>query len=828
MSSPAPLGGYSSLRHSEAVARAAVLDLTAVEVELDLTAPDAATFASRTTLRFRSTATETFVDFRGKELAEATLNGRALDPASWQAGRIPLPALQPENVLVVAGQMSFSTDGEGLHRHVDPSDGAIYLYAMSFLDAAPRWFACFDQPDLKAPYRITVATPPEWTVLGNGPSEPTGPGRWSIVAPQLLSTYFVTLVAGPYASVTAEHDGIRLGFHARASLRRELEAEAPDLVEVTAQSFDHYHRLFGVRYPFGDYHQAFVPDFNAGAMENPGCVTFRDSYVFRARATHAERAERASVIAHEMAHQWFGDLVTLRWWDDLWLNESFAEYLGHRCCTDATRYPVWTEFGIRRKNWGAVADQSPSTHPVAATGAVDAASALGNFDGISYAKGAAVLRQLVAYLGDDVFLAGLRTYFTRYAFGNAELAELMACWTEAGAVDLDGWAAAWLRTTGMDTLDVARAGDVTSVTVTGPDGGRSPRPHAVTVVGVDADGAAAPLAEVVLHGDPVPVPVPASVALVVPDGADTTWARVRFGAQGWSDVAAVLPALREEPVLVVVHNAVRDAVRDATLAPAVALDLVTGSLHRVESEVLVTAVLEAARVLAGPYSPVAARPVRLARLHALALAVVDGSAPGADRQLAGFRQVVASAVDVDRLRSWSQGRDLPPGLTLDRELTWAVVERLVELTGDDVLLDRTRAADDSTSSAVHAARVRAARPSAVAKAEAWRLLVQPSAASAYEVYATAEGFFRAGQEQLTEPYVARYFAEIGGTAAFRQGWSLSRVARLAFPRLAAERRTLVLGDQALAGTLPDPVRRELVDGLDELRRAVISLERHPG
>ncbi len=474
MTAPASLDRYPSLLRTEAAARAAALTVSDVEVELDLTAPDAQTFTSRTTLRFRSTATETFVDFRGKELTEATLNGRRLDPACWRSGRISLTGLQAQNVLVIAGSMAYSSDGEGLHRHVDPADGATYLYAMSFLDAAPRWFACFDQPDLKARYRITVAAPPEWTVLGNGPSERAAPGRWTLVPPQPLSTYFVTLVAGPYASVTAEHDGIRLGFHARASLRNELEAEAPDMIEVTGQSFDHYHRLFGVRYPFGEYHQAFVPDFNAGAMENPGCVTFRDSYVFRARATHAERAERASVIAHELAHQWFGDLVTLRWWDDLWLNESFAEYLGHRCCTDATRYPVWTEFGIRRKSWGAVADQSPSTHPVAGTEAGDAATALQNFDGISYAKGAAVLRQLVAYLGDDAFLAGLRTYFTRHAFGNAEFAELLACWTEAGAVDLQRWAAAWLQTTGMDLLDVAWDASGASVTVTGPDGGAPP------------------------------------------------------------------------------------------------------------------------------------------------------------------------------------------------------------------------------------------------------------------------------------------------------------------------------------------------------------------
>ena len=829
MSTASSTPRHPSLRRTEAEARAAALAVTGVEVELDITAPDAATFGSRTTLRFTSSAPETFVDFRGEELLEATLNGRPLEADRWQAGRIALASLQPENTLVVAGRMAYSSDGEGLHRHVDPADGATYLYAMSFLDAAPRWFACFDQPDLKAPYRFTVTAPPEWTVLGNGPSVADGPGRWSVVPPQPLSTYFVTLVAGPYASVTAEHDGIRLGFHARASLRDELEAEAADLVEVTGQSFDHYHRLFGVRYPFGEYHQAFVPDFNAGAMENPGCITFRDSYVYRGRATEAERAGRACVIAHEMAHQWFGDLVTMRWWDDLWLNESFAEYMGHRCCHDATRYPVWTEFGIRRKSWGAVADQAPSTHPVAGTGAVDAAAALQDFDGISYAKGAAVLRQLVAYLGDDVFLTGLRAYFARHAFGNAEFAELIACWTEAGAVDLDDRAEAWLRTAGMDTLDVAAGEAPARVVVTAPDGGRSPRPHAVTVRGVGAGGAVSPLADLVLRGDPAPVDVPGGVRLVVPDGTDATWAKVRFGPDGWSDVAAVLPAVEDEAVLVVVHNAVRDAVRDATLDPAVALDLVTGSLAGVQSEVLVTVVLGAAAgALAGSFSPVGQRAARLARVHALATAVVDGSPAGSDRQLAGFRRAVESADDVDRLRAWSEGRDLPPGLALDSELRWVVVERLVERSGDETALERTLASDSSSSAAVHAARVRAARPTADAKAEAWRLLVRPSDASAYEVYATAEGFFRPGQEELTAPYVERFFTEIGGTAEFRKGWALGRVTGLAFPDLAVDARTVGLAERALAGELADPVRRELVDGLDQLRRAVTSLERFGG
>ncbi|MFL6026095.1 MAG: M1 family aminopeptidase, partial [Friedmanniella sp.] len=608
------------------------------------------------------------------------------------------------------------------------------------------------------------------------------------------------------------------------SLRAELEAQAPDMLEVTAASVDFYHRVFGIRYPFGEYHQAFVPDFNAGAMENPGCVTFRDQYIFRGRATEAERGSRACVIAHEMAHQWFGDLVTMRWWDDLWLNESFAEYMGHRCCSEATQYPQWTEFGIRRKHWGSVADQAPSTHPVAVTASLDAVSALQNFDGISYAKGAAVLRQLVAYLGDDVFLAGLRAYFERYAYGNAEFAELIACWSAAGAVDLEEWAAAWLQTTGMDVLDLDGTRPDVLVTATAPGGGPSDRVHAVTVAGIDATGDVSPLAELAVRGRSTTVDIPTETLLVVPDACDATWAKVRFGAEGWSDVAAVLPQLRDETVLVVVDNAIRDAVRDGSLDSRGALDLLCRSVLQQESEVLLSAVLGyAASDLAGPFSPPTERAERLARVNATARAVLSAADAGSDRQLAAFRLAVDTADEVPLLTAWSEGRELPAGLVLDAELTWSMVERLAALGADPAIIDRTLQDDPSSSAAVHAARARASVPTAAAKEAAWQLLMRPSSASAYEVYATGDGFFLPGQEELTEPYVARYFTEVGSTAGFRHGWSLGRVAHQAFPRLAVHEETVRLAEATLRTDLADQLRRELVDGLDNLRRALASL-----
>src|SRR5690606_29970905 len=338
------VGPMANLTREEALARAALLEVTAYDLDLDLTGGDEEgrrTFGSRATISFRCTrpGESTFLDVAAEEVHEITLNGRRLDPASVRAGRAALPDLAEENVVTVRATMRYSQDGQGLHRALDPGDGRHYVYGHLFLDAAPRVFACFDQPDLKAPVTMTVTAPDGWTVVGNGAATRVSDTRWELATTRPLATYFVTVCAGPYVSVHDVHDGIRLGIHARASLGGPLREHAPQMLEVTRACFDHYHRLFGIRYPFGEYHQVFVPEFNAGAMENPGCVTFRDSYLFRGAATEDEVLTRANTIAHEMAHMWFGDLVTMRWWDDLWLNESFAEYMAHRTLAAAT---PWT------------------------------------------------------------------------------------------------------------------------------------------------------------------------------------------------------------------------------------------------------------------------------------------------------------------------------------------------------------------------------------------------------------------------------------------------------------------------------------------------------
>ncbi len=454
-----------SLKRAEAEARFELLDVASYDVRLDL-AGDEATFRSVTTVRFTSRGGATFVDLKPLRVNEIRFNGAPLDADLLERGRLPLTTVEGDNELVVDAVMRFRNDGEGLHRSVDPADGRHYVYGMSFMDAAPSIFACFDQPDLKAPYTFHVTAPTDWVVVGNAPGSNPEPGVWELEQTQPLSTYFVTLVAGPYHVLRDEHDGIALGLSARQSIAKDLDADAEELFTMTRQCFDEYHRLFGIRYPFGDYHQAFVPEFNAGAMENPGCVTFRDPLVFSSRVTRGVRIQRASTLAHEMAHQWFGNLTTPKWWDDLWLNESFAEYMGNRVTGDVTEYDdVWTHNSYARRQWGLVADQRPSTHPVAGNGAADASAALQDFDGISYAKGSSILKQLNARLGDEVFFAGVVDHFTTHRFGNATMHDLFASWERAAAqrdsaVDLSSFTSNWLRTAGPDAIVLDRAAGV--------------------------------------------------------------------------------------------------------------------------------------------------------------------------------------------------------------------------------------------------------------------------------------------------------------------------------------------------------------------------------
>lgn len=449
-----------NLTREQAVERASLITVASYQIDLDLTdshgGPGERTFRSVTTVVFDALAgADTVIDIAADTVRGATLNGRDLDVSGYdESTGIELRGLADRNVVVVDADCRYSNTGEGLHRFVDPVDNETYLYSQFETADAKRMFACFDQPDLKATFDVRVTAPRHWKVISNGATVSVTDGLHTFATTPRMSTYLVALIAGPYAewkdAYTDEHGEIPLGIYCRASLAPYMDAER--LFTQTKQGFGFYHKNFGLPYAFGKYDQLFVPEFNAGAMENAGAVTFLEDYVFRSKVTRASYERRAETVLHEMAHMWFGDLVTMAWWDDLWLNESFATFASVLCQSEATEFTeAWTTFATVEKSWAYRQDQLPSTHPIAAD-IPDLAAVEVNFDGITYAKGASVLKQLVAYVGLEHFLAGLRDYFRTHAFGNATFDDLVAALEKASGRDLSDWGQQWLKTTGLNTL----------------------------------------------------------------------------------------------------------------------------------------------------------------------------------------------------------------------------------------------------------------------------------------------------------------------------------------------------------------------------------------
>ena len=805
---------FRSLQLTEAQARFALLDVTSYDVRLDLDQGDE-TFGSVTTIRFDSRGGETFLDLKPRSVRSIRLNGTELGADLLTSGRVPLQTAAGANEVVVDAVMRFRNDGEGLHRSVDPADGRHYVYGMSFMDAAPSIFACFDQPDLKAPYTLHVRAPRGWTVVGNAPGEEVEPGVWELEETRPLSTYFVTLVAGPYHVIRDEHDGIPLGLSSRVSIARDLDADADELLSTTKQCFDELHRLFGIRYPFGDYHQAFVPEFNAGAMENPGCVTFRDPLVFSSRVTRGERIKRATTVAHEMAHQWFGNITTPKWWDDLWLNESFAEYMGNRVTADVTEFhDAWTHDSYARRQWGLIADQGPSTHPVAGNGAVDATAALQDFDGISYAKGSSVLRQINATLGDDAFFAGVRDHFERAFYGNATMHDLFGCWERAAGVDLSSFTKNWLLTAGPDTLRVDRAAGV--LRRTPPSGRPAERTHTLHVAtGRDGTWRTTPLTV-----DAAEVPFDAATDAVVIDPDLETWALVLPDETSVAGYVDLFPTTTDEMLRSSMWGAVRSAFHNAAIDPARVLDVAEVAIP---SETNDDAVGYTLPWLVKKVAPLSRRPlVALDRVHGASRALLTNATPGSTVQLAAFQASVASATDGELLETWLAGRDLPDGIALDLDLRWRVLVQLASLGRQDQAgLQEHLDAEPTARSRVEHARATASLPTDEAKAWAWQRFTGEVSVPNYELEAAGLGMWRPGQESLTAPYVDRYFDELPKAPSVHSGWMLGDVTEAFFPITALDTSTLARANAVIAADGLDlTIRRNLVDSTDELRRRI--------
>ncbi|GIJ20983.1 aminopeptidase N [Micromonospora lutea] len=826
-----------SLSRAEATARGASITVESYQVDLDLTG-DGERFRSHVTIRFRATGTDSFAEVKPAKLLAVRLNDTDLDPATLDDNRLPLTGLAAQNTLTVDAEMAYTNTGEGMHRFVDPADGETYLYVMSFLDDVQRVFAAFDQPDLKAPVTLSVTAPEHWTVAANGElaANPT-PGRWEFAPTLPIATYFFTLIAGPWHVRRDSHDGIPLGVYCRRSLAAHLDTDAAEIFTVTKQCLDRFHQLFDERYPFGKYDQAFVPEFNAGAMENPGLVTFRDDYVFSSAVTDSQRELRATTIAHEMAHMWFGDLVTMRWWDDLWLNESFAEYLGTRVTAEATRFDrAWTTFALRRKAWGYAADQRPSTHPVAPERVADAAEGLLNFDGISYAKGASVLRQLVAWLGDEAFLAGLNDHFARHRFGNATLTDLLESLAASSGRDLTDWAEGWLRTAQVNTLRAEVALDADGryhevvIAQTAPSTHPVLRPHRIGVGRYAVDGTAERI-EVDLDpktddgrtrlagltGEP-------AAAVLLPNDGDLTFAKIRLDAASADAVPLLLPRLADPLARALLWGEALDAATDGERPVTGLVDLIAAALPAETEVIIIEDVLAMSRALIDRYLDPLARRSALARVAESCRRLLDGAAPGESLQLAAARGLIAASTDVELLTGWLAGRAVPAGLAVDAELRWALLGRLVVLGAagaTEIAAEMT--ADPSATGAERAARCRAALPEPAAKQAAWEIIVSNTELSNRLVEATAEGFWQPEQAELTSAYVARYFADMPAAARLRTPWVAEEVAKLAFPRHAVSQPTREAAAALLArDDLTPGLRRVVTDADDDLRRALVA------
>ncbi|EPD60479.1 aminopeptidase N [Streptomyces sp. HGB0020] len=843
-----------NLTRDEARERAALLSVDGYEVALDLRSAvgehdgdGPRTFRSVTTIRFRSNepGAATFADLIAPSVTSVSLNGRDLDPGQvFDGSRILLEDLAAENELVVDAQCAYSRTGEGMHRFVDPEDGEIYLYTQYEPADSRRVFANFEQPDLKAPFRFEVRAPEGWTVWSNGAGELTD-GVWRFAETKPISTYITCVTAGPYHYVTDSYertfeDGTKLRIPLGALCRKGLAPyfDSDDVFLVTKQGLDFFHDHFDYPYPFGKYDQAFVPEYNLGAMENPGLVTFREEFIFRGKVTRASYEGRANVILHEMAHMWFGDLVTMEWWDDLWLKESFADFMGAFSLVGATRFTDgWITFANRRKSWAYRADQLPSTHPITAD-IRDLQDAKLNFDGITYAKGASVLKQLVAYVGQDAFLEGARRYFKRHAYGNTRLGDLLSVLEETSGRDMGTWARGWLQTAGVNSLTpqvlLDAEGRVEELAVVQEAAESHPelRPHRVAVgfyrreddrlvryarAEVDVDGPRTVVTE--LAGAQAP-------ELVLVNDDDLTYCKIRFDATSLATLREHLGAIDDPLARALCWSALWNMTRDALLPASDFIDLVV-RFGRRESDIGVLQMLHAwAGSALTHYSPASSRPRGEELLAETALRDLRAAEPGSEHQLAWarFYATVASAPDdLQLLRGLLEGTEKIEGLKVDQELRWTFLEPLAAHGAvDETVLAAELARDDTASGKRHQVRCLAARPSEAVKAQAWAQVVESDALSNALVEATIAGFTQASQRELLAPYAARYFEVIERIWTERSIQIGMDVVRGLFPALQDSPATLEATDAWLAaheGAAP-ALRRLVLEARDDLARAL--------
>ncbi len=800
-----------SLTRIEAEERAALIAVDRYDIAVDLTdlptGPEVRC-VSTVTFTCREPGARTFVDCAA-QVVEATLNGRALAPAA--EGRVVLDDLAGHNVLRVTSVQARTTDGEGVHKAVDPADGEVYVWMSFEPDEARHVWACFDQPDLKAPHAFTVTAPAGWTVTSNsGEPEIADLGaarRWAFPDTPRLSPYNTVVNAGPLYELRRTAGGHDLGLFARRSLAAVLDRDADEMFTVTEQGLGFYAEKFGMPFPQRKYDQVFMPEFG-GAMENYGCVTWSDVFLRRATPTPAEKELLAKVLLHEMAHMWFGNIVTMRWWDDLWLNEAFAEFACHWAAERATSYTdAWASHLAGEKLTAYVADQGPVSHPIRVP-IRDVAEAASIFDAITYPKGASVLHQLMTYVGEADFVAGMTGYFARHAWGNTTLQDLMDALATAGGRDLDVWRAGWLETAGTDRLTLEQGADGAVLVAEGP-GGR-PRPQVLAVGAYTRDGdrlRRTGRAEVEVQGPRTPVDLPSGADFYLVNDDDLTFATTRPGAGGTAALLAAAPALPTAVSRGVAVASVWDMLITGEAGASEVAGAVLGVLNAETSD----AVIEPYLTMAGDIVELWAPEKDRARLAAAVAAVCRDLARQDGRRQVALRAFARVAGDLDEV-AWLQEQAGD-----DVDLQWRALVRKAELGGETAgevagLLER----DPDPDARPRALAVRAAAPDAAAKAEVWQALAVDRAVPIGSFRAVAAGFWRPGQDDLLAPYVERYVEMLPGLD--RGGMILAMVftGRL-FPTYAVDGAFLDRAQAAAADTAP-VVRRTLLEKADLVRR----------
>jgi aminopeptidase N len=833
----------ANLTRDEARTRAESINVDSYRVELDLTGGDT-TFRSVSTIEFGCArpGTATFLNLAAPGVHAITLNDSPVSMSAFDGERIALDGLADRNVLVVNAECAYSRSGEGLHRFTDPADGNVYLYSDLETFDAHRVYACFDQPDMKASYELTVRAPQDWYVVSNMAPDteggvPAGDGirLWHFPPTPVMATYITHVSAGPWHIVRSEHDGIPLGVFCRQSLARYLDPD--EIFEVTRQGFDFYHDAFGIKYPFGKYDQLFVPEFKEGAMENAGAVTFLEDYVFRSRVTDFSREARGETILHEMAHMWFGDLVTMRWWDDLWLNESFATWAGTEAQARATRWHhSWTTFTTAWKAWACKQDQLPSTHPIAAD-IPDIHAVEVNFDGITYAKGAAVLKQLVAYVGRDNFLAGVRKYFAAHSYGNATLADLLSALEETSGRDLGSWSREWLETAGVNTLRPAYETDAegrfTSFCVLQEAIEAYPtlRSHRIAIglySRTDEGLVRVSSVETDIAGPATTVPELVGVArpdLVLINDEDLTYAKIRLDEHSLRTAVTSIGTFTSSLPAALCWAASWDMCRDGEMTARDYIHLVLGGVESVQDIGVVQTLLRQAALAVRQYADPSWRGEGLAFMASSLRSLLAAAPAGSDHQLAyvrAFAAVATSPEDLEFLAGLLDGVGALDGLAVDTDLRWALLRRLVSrgVRGEEAI-DAELSRDATDAGERQAAGCRAAVPTLTAKRETWETLTDGKLTIAM-FRATFIGFADPDQPALVHPYRPEYFAALGEvwrewSSAMAQGFVENGYT------VGAVDETTIAATDAYLATDPAPpasLRRLLVEGRDEVVRSL--------